>query len=235
MKKYLLAFLLVIALACGLPNYISTPALATTTPTVTITPSPTPTQPLSPTPTIVPPTSTPTPQPVSSGEYVVQAGDTLFGIEERSGVPVMYLAEVNHIQNIDLINVGQVLKIPVWPPPTTKLIVVKVSEQKVYVYDSGTLVNTFIVGTGVEDFPTSLGHFRVYARYKVADMSWPGYYYIKAVPWIMYFNEGQGLHGAPWNHNLGHPASHGCVNMSVKDAEWLYHWSDYGTPVLVTY
>ena len=29
--------------------------------------------------------------------------------------------------------------------------------------------------------------------------------------------------------------SHGCVNMSVEDAEWLYNFSDIGTVVNIHY
>ena len=44
--------------------------------------------------------------------YQVVAGDTLFLIAEAHGVSVQTLAEANNIQNIDLIEVGQILVIP---------------------------------------------------------------------------------------------------------------------------
>lgn len=79
--------------------------------------------------TSLPPTWTPqaapapaaqaTPAPaagaVSAGEgdiYVVQAGDTLAEIATQFGVDLNVLAEVNGIQNIDHIEVGQELLIP---------------------------------------------------------------------------------------------------------------------------
>lgn len=40
------------------------------------------------------------------------------------------------------------------------------------------------------------------------------------MPYCMYFNEGQALHGEP-DGLPGHNASHGCVRMYVNDAEWM--------------
>lgn len=40
------------------------------------------------------------------------------------------------------------------------------------------------------------------------------------MPYCMYFNNGQALHGEP-NGLPGYNASHGCVRMYVNDAEWL--------------
>ena len=45
--------------------------------------------------------------------YVVQAGDTLAKIAARYGVTVADLAALNNIPNIDLIEVGQQLIVPV--------------------------------------------------------------------------------------------------------------------------
>jgi LysM repeat protein len=75
-------------------------------------------EPPSPTPT--PPTATPTPEatavptlpPITSDYYVVQHGDTLYSIARRCGVSVWQLAAHNHIYNMNLISIGQVLAIP---------------------------------------------------------------------------------------------------------------------------
>jgi lipoprotein-anchoring transpeptidase ErfK/SrfK len=40
------------------------------------------------------------------------------------------------------------------------------------------------------------------------------------MPYCMYFNNGQALHGEP-NGLPGYNASHGCVRLYVNDAEWL--------------
>lgn len=53
------------------------------------------------------------------------------------------------------------------------------------------------------------------------------------MPYCMYFNGGQALHGEP-NGLPGYNASHGCVRLYVNDAEWLrYDFIDQGTRVVV--
>jgi len=51
------------------------------------------------------------------------------------------------------------------------------------------------------------------------------YYAIEDVPWVMFFREGYGLHGAFWHRSFGHVRSHGCVNLSPLDAERLFAWA----------
>lgn len=64
--------------------------------------------PLPDTPTPPGPTETPAPDET----HVVQAGDTLKEIADSYGVDMQELADVNAIENIDLLEVGQVLTIP---------------------------------------------------------------------------------------------------------------------------
>ncbi|MBC7226481.1 MAG: LysM peptidoglycan-binding domain-containing protein [Thermoflexales bacterium] len=76
---------------------------ATPTPSATVAPSPTATA----VPTVPPPS--PTPGPLL---HVVQPGETLASIAAAYGVPLAELIAVNHIQDPNLIRVGQVLVIP---------------------------------------------------------------------------------------------------------------------------
>ncbi|MBA3661205.1 MAG: L,D-transpeptidase [Gammaproteobacteria bacterium] len=54
------------------------------------------------------------------------------------------------------------------------------------------------------------------------------------MPYCMFFNGNQGLHGsAPGNVVEGN-VSHGCVRMSVSDAEWIrFNFARIGTKVIV--
>jgi lipoprotein-anchoring transpeptidase ErfK/SrfK len=42
-----------------------------------------------------------------------------------------------------------------------------------------------------------------------------------------------GIHGTPASGSIGTAASHGCIRMYIRDAEWLYERVTVGTPVLI--
>jgi putative chitinase len=56
------------------------------------------------------------PSPVGSVYHVVQRGENLYRIGLRYGVSLWAIAQVNGIQNVNLIRTGQVLLIPVPAP-----------------------------------------------------------------------------------------------------------------------
>lgn len=111
---------------------------------------------------------------------------------------------------------------------------VNLSQQMVYAYEGDKVVNSFLASTGTWLHPTVTGQYHIYVKLRYTDMSGPDYY-LPNVPYTMYFYEGYGLHGTYWHHNFGTPMSHGCVNLSTPDAEWLYNWASVGTLVNVHY
>jgi lipoprotein-anchoring transpeptidase ErfK/SrfK len=111
---------------------------------------------------------------------------------------------------------------------------VDLSQQRVYAYSGDTVVNSFVVSTGTWQTPTVTGKYKVWIKLRSTDMSGPGYY-LPDVPYVMYFYKGYGLHGTYWHNNFGTPMSHGCVNLTIADAEWLYNFSAVGTVVNVHY
>lgn len=94
---------------------------------------------------------------------------------------------------------------------------------------------------GKEGNETPTGTYEIYLRYDRQDMTnaayYPEghekYYYIRDVPWVQYFHHGYGFHGAPWRSSFGYSGSHGCINLPVSDAKWLYDWASMGTKVVV--
>ncbi|NMA77304.1 MAG: L,D-transpeptidase [Actinomycetales bacterium] len=88
---------------------------------------------------------------------------------------------------------------------------------------------------------TVTGTYEIYLRYDMQDMtnanSYPEghekYYYTPDVPWVQYFHRGYGFHGAPWRSSFGFSGTHGCINMPVSDAKWLYDWASIGTKTVV--
>ena len=118
-----------------------------------------------------------------------------------------------------------------------KYILVNVSEQRLYTYEHGSFVNTFLVSTGVKGFETPRGKKSVTHKLPYHDYIWlygeddPRNYNIPNVRWNLRFQKYYYIHSADWHNNFGNPMSHGCVNVGLKDAEWVFNWSDIGTPV----
>jgi LysM repeat protein len=232
----------------------SSTATATPLPNATITPIPTSTNPPAPLPTrqITNPVS-PTQVQLTGDEYVVQAGDTLFKISQWFGVSLADLAAANSISTGATIYVGQHLVIPepgfvaintpvpeeLQPETTTdKYILVDISEQHMYVYESGTLVFSFVASTGMNN-ATRVGVFSVLdkipnaygATWDLWMPNWLGIYYAGSLE--------NGIHALPilsngvrlWAGYLGTPISFGCIVLGVSEAQQLYDWVDVGTPV----
>jgi lipoprotein-anchoring transpeptidase ErfK/SrfK len=111
---------------------------------------------------------------------------------------------------------------------------VDLSQQRLYAYEGDTIVNSFLVSTGTWQTPTVTGKYKVWIKLRYSDMTGPGYY-LPDVPYVMYFYGDYGLHGTYWHNNFGTPMSHGCVNLSIPDAAWIYDFSAVGTTVNVHY
>lgn len=113
-----------------------------------------------------------------------------------------------------------------------KVLVVSISEQKMYAYDNGQLVKTVLVSTGVASHPTPRGTYTIGYKVKSLRMSGPGYD-LPNVPNNLNVTGDYFIHGAYWHNNFGHPMSHGCINLSLPDAAWAYDWAPVGTKVTI--
>ena len=111
---------------------------------------------------------------------------------------------------------------------------IDLGEQKLRAWEGTQLVATFLVSTGVMQYPTETGQFHIDAKLRYSVMSGSDYY-LPDVPWTMYYYGDYSIHGTYWHHNFGTPMSHGCVNMDTSDAEWLYNWASVGTLVNIHY
>jgi lipoprotein-anchoring transpeptidase ErfK/SrfK len=111
---------------------------------------------------------------------------------------------------------------------------VDLTKQLTYAFEGDTLIRTFVVSTGTQYHPTVTGQYYIYVKYRYDDMGGPGYY-LPDVPYTMYFYKGYSFHGTYWHHNFGVPMSHGCVNMTIPDSEWLFYWASLGTMVNIHY
>ncbi len=175
--------------------------------------------------------------------HVVGSGEELGLIARRYGVTVEDIMALNSISDPNIIWVGQELTIPAGgeyvpenvpaaPAGRGKSILVSNDQQRIYAYEDGALVWTRIVSTGLPATPTVTGDYNVYVKYVADDMSGPDYF-LPQVPYTMYFFQGYAIHGTYWHNKFGRPMSHGCVNLPVDDAQWIFNWAEVGTLVRV--
>jgi hypothetical protein len=119
----------------------------------------------------------------------------------------------------------------------SKLLVADVNSKRLYVYQGGQLINTFLVSAGKPSTPTPIGEFHIWAKLTSQTMTGPGYVQPN-VPWVNYFDHsGDAIHGVYWRPasvfgNVN--TSHGCVGVPVNTGEWIYNWAPIGTTVITT-
>jgi lipoprotein-anchoring transpeptidase ErfK/SrfK len=109
---------------------------------------------------------------------------------------------------------------------------IDLSTQRLIAWEGGNPVRAVIVSTGRDETPTLTGTFEIQSMHRVARMRGEDYD-IPDVPFVMYYSGNYGIHGAYWHNQFGVPMSHGCVNVAVDHAEWLFSWAELGTPVVV--
>lgn len=186
----------------------------TPTPTTTLTPTPLPTD----TPTLTPTwTETPTSLPTATITETATPWPSDTPLPDNPSEVVLIPTQVIMPSGVD---------------DDERWIDVDLADQRVYAYQGTELVNNFLVSTGNWNTPTVTGQFPIYAKYPAADMIGLGYY-LPNVPYVMYFFKDYGLHGTYWHNNFGTPMSHGCVNLRIEDAAWLFDWAVVGTTVYV--
>jgi lipoprotein-anchoring transpeptidase ErfK/SrfK len=109
-------------------------------------------------------------------------------------------------------------------------IAVDVWQQVLTAYESDRLIFTTLISSGKPSHPTRQGVHHIWARFLTDDMNGsmgsPDAYSLPYVPFVMYFDRSISLHGAYWHNNFGYAQSHGCVNMSLTDAHWLFNWTE---------
>ncbi len=148
--------------------------------------------------------------------------------------------------NVARINTAPVTQqnVPTYSPDLfagIRWIEVNLSEQRLTAYQGDLPVVSTLIRSGKEGWRTPTGIFHTFRKVPIEDMtlgdpSDPDYYYTPAVPYIMYFLDGGfALHGAVWDDMWGTPTSHGCVNIPVDLAAYLYDWAPLGILVWIHY
>jgi hypothetical protein len=142
-----------------------------------------------------------------------------------------------------------------WDPaaPGAKHLYVNLNQQRIDAYEGEHVVLSAPVSTGLWPNKTEYGNFRVRNKKQFEDMrgatdangkvlwvvgdggnppagSIP--YGVSDVPNVLYINlQAEALHGAYWHNEFGQTRSHGCINLPLDVAKYLYDWAPLGTPV----
>jgi len=184
-------------------------------------------------PTTAPPTATLEPPATSDSEV----DPTATAIPSDTSTPAGSLS-LEIVEDTPVPTAGPTSAAPKPQDPPVgnggRWIEVNLTQQRVYAWEGDVLMNSFIVSTGTWATPTVTGTFNIWNKTRIQTMSGPGYS-LPNVPFVMYFYKDYGFHGTYWHNNFGTPMSHGCVNLTIPDSEWLYNWASYGTTVRVHY
>lgn len=130
------------------------------------------------------------------------------------------------------------------PSEQISLLVLKLSERRLYAYQGDLQVATYPVAVGRAEWETPVGEFTVFQRQQ--HPAWehpltgaivpPGPDNPLGARWIGFWTDGTnaiGFHGTPHEHLIGQAVSHGCVRMHNADVIELYDRIRLGTRVIV--
>jgi lipoprotein-anchoring transpeptidase ErfK/SrfK len=103
---------------------------------------------------------------------------------------------------------------------------VNLQEQVLVAYVGDSPIYTTMISTGTRKHRTPPGKYRIQRKVAQKTMSSgekaDEQYSVGGVPWVMFVHGTYALHGAYWHDRMGAPRSHGCVNLSPKDAQHIY-------------
>jgi hypothetical protein len=111
---------------------------------------------------------------------------------------------------------------------------VDLGEQVVVAYLDDTPVYATLISSGKEPNHTPRGDYPIWGKVSAITMKSQQYddapYYVNKVPWVLFFQAHNALHGAYWHDLFGVVKSHGCANLAPKDARYLFEWLQPALP-----
>jgi len=130
-----------------------------------------------------------------------------------------------------------------------QVLLLRIGENKLYLYEDGKIAHKWTVATGQPEYPTPTGIYEVTEkRYMPTWVNpdpegWgasmplsipPGPGNPLGVRAINWSAEAIRFHGTSATYSLGYNASHGCVRMANEEVIKLYDMIDVGTPIVST-
>lgn len=132
-----------------------------------------------------------------------------------------------------------------------KTIIIRISQNKLYLYDGLKLEKKYSVATGqLGQYPTPMGHWQVINKrinptwVNPAKDTWgrnepdfipPGPDNPLGTRALDLNAPGIRIHGTPADYSIGTYASHGCIRMHIPESEQLFGLVDVGTPVIIVW
>lgn len=177
------------------------------------------------------------PAPVPGGEpradIVLQRYETItIFAQEQVGQTMWYMVGTDQWIDQSFTSRVDVDPIPEGVAADEKWIEVNTYEQTLAAYVGPRMVFATLVSSGRGSNWTPDGLTRIWAKLPTTPMinrdvgpDSPAWYYLEDVEWTQYFNGAYALHTAYWHNSFSFTRSHGCVNLSVLDAKWLYGWT----------
>ncbi len=115
-------------------------------------------------------------------------------------------------------------------PETEKRIEIYLERQLLLVYEWDVLVYAARVATGRKNYESPTGWFHTFHKRPTYHMFGGAdefsIFDLPGVPWDSYITDsGVALHGTYWHNDFGTPHSHGCINMAIEDAKWIFRWT----------
>jgi hypothetical protein len=158
---------------------------------------------------------------------------------EKAKVTWLRIGERSWIRERDTVS-PRIAKGPAAARPDERWIDVDLERQIVTAYRGEKPLFAMLASTGRgalgSEQATPPGEYRIWVKLRSSDMDnlenleAQTNYAIQAVPWVLYFHRGYGLHGAFWHRAFGRVQSHGCVNLTPSDAERLFEWASPRLP-----
>lgn len=179
-------------------------------------------------------------------QHMVQSGETITSIAWNYGVPYPWVQQAN--PGVDALSPGQTITIPSpdmftqLPVNPDKRIVVDISEQRVRVYENGSIKWDWLASTGISSSPTWTGIYQIISHEPNAyagnwNLWMPNFMGVyQPVPGADFTN---GFHGFPtrgnsqllWTNSLGTRVTYGCILISDENIRLLYDWAEEGVIV----
>jgi hypothetical protein len=157
--------------------------------------------------------------------------------ERRSRVPILEESGIGRHRRLrvgdgrwmraDDLNEVRLLPRPADVAGHDKWIDVDLGEQVLVAYEKDRPVFATMTSSG-RAIPTPRGNYPIWGKVSTITMKSQPYedetYYVDRVPWVLFFQAHNAIHGAYWHDLFGVTKSHGCVNVAPKDARWLFEW-----------